>query len=240
MTSHAPESRLIDLASGLLSDEEARELIQHIGQCSACEARLRTVVADRESARSGPVPKLRYGRIQLGPGPRPSILVRASLVVAACALVALGVFLATHRNDGPPEYWIPVTNETTLLHRGNEQGGVTDVLKSYRDHDAATAIKELQALTFAPGDETASTLRNVYLASALANAGRAEEALEVLGPTWAIEFLPTPWRFHAQWVRYVALLRADKEQEANDLLEKLAEEPGAMGEKAREEIKHRR
>jgi hypothetical protein len=53
-----------------------------------------------------------------------------------------------------------------------------------------------------------------------------------------INGLPTPWRFHAQWVRYLALQRAGRDEDAKAWLEKLvAEEPGESGEKARDELR---
>src|SRR5688572_21314312 len=236
---HPPESRLLDLAMGLLSADEAKATRDHIRDCAECESRLRVIGADRESVRSGPVPVLINDRIELpAPPRRPSVVVRVGLIAALFAVVALGIYTGKNRNDGPPDYWIPVTNETTVVWRAEgDSNRVMDRFEAYQNQDAAAAVDELRALTPDPSDYTASALRDLYLASALTNAGRPTEALELMDPT-EINGLPTPWRFHAEWVRYLALQRAGRDEDAKAWLEKLAaEEPGESGEKARDELR---
>lgn len=234
--SHPPEPQLIDLASGLLSREEAGEIMAHVRACPECEARLRAMVADLESARSGPVPVLVDGRIQLAEHRRrPNILIRASVAAAVIAAIVLGTFLVVNRHDAIPEYWIPVTNGTTTLHRGTEPGDLADALSSYQGHDAASAIEQLEKIRPAPDDNTSTRLRDLYLASALINAGRANEGLEVLDRN-EIQWMPTPWRYEAEWVKYVGLRRAGRDDEAHKWLETLATTPGENRARAQSEL----
>ena len=97
------ESRLIDLAHDLLSPEEARETMTHVGDCAECEARFRVLVADGESLRAGAAPRLVDGRIELVKSARGrKMLLRAGVLAAALALVAIGVFRTIDR-DGAQE-----------------------------------------------------------------------------------------------------------------------------------------
>ena len=235
---HPPESRLVDLAMGLLSSDEADATRDHIRHCAECESRFRVIVADRESLRAGPVPTLVNGHIHLDQrAAGTKKWVRVGLVAAVLTVAAVSVFrLAVQERF--PQYWIPVTDDTAVVWRADgDSNRVMDQFEAYQNQDAAAAVDELRALTPDPSNYTASTLRDLYLASALTNAGRPTEALELLDPD-EINVLPTPWRFHAQWVRYLALQRADRDADAKAWLEKLAaEEPGETGEKARDELR---
>lgn len=238
MNVHITETRLIDLAAGLLSSAEQRDVMGHVRWCAECENRLRLIVADRESTRSSPAPALSDGRIQLArKNRRPAILVPAAIAAAAVVLVvAVGLLVVDHE-DSVPDYWIPITGEAVILRTVDD--AMTDALRAYQAHDAKAAVEELRAFTPSSDDPTASTLRDVYLASALVNAGRPSEGLELLkSPT--LNYLPGQWRGHAQWVRYVALRRTDKDKEADEVLDALGAEPGEMGDKARAELERRR
>src|SRR5678815_2453671 len=237
MNVHITETRLMDLAAGLLSSAEQRDVTGHVRSCAECENRLRLIVADRESARSGPAPALSDGKIQLARKKRrPAILVPAAIAAAVVLVVAVGILVVNHK-DSVPDYWIPITGETVILRTVDD--GMTDALRAYQAHDAKAAVEELRAFTPFSDDPAASTLRDVYLASALVNAGRSSESLELL-ERLTLNFLPGQWRGHARWVRYVALRRTDQDKEADEVLDALAAEPGEMGDKARAELQRLR
>jgi hypothetical protein len=152
VSTHPLESRLVDFVLGLLSPDDETAIRDHIRQCASCESRLRVIVADRESVRSGPVPVLIDDRIELPAAPRrPSVVVRVGLVAALFAVVALGIYTGKNRNAGPPDYWIPVTNETTVVWRAEgDSNRVMDRFEAYQNQDAAAAVDELRALTTQP------------------------------------------------------------------------------------------
>jgi len=237
MNAHPTESELIDLATGLLEPADAPTTMEHIRGCAECERRFRSIVADHEALRGGPIPTVVDGRVDLAPPRRRARLRDAVIAAALVAAIALGTFRVVEHRDRMPEYWIPVIGETNVL-RGTEQRGVADALRSYRDRDAATAIKDLQELQPPAGDNTSSTLRDLYLASALINAGRANEGLEILDRN-DIQSMPTPWRYEAEWVKYIGLRRADRDDEARAWLEKLSTEPGPNSARVQAELKRR-
>ncbi|HEU4364269.1 MAG TPA: hypothetical protein VFT13_02270 [Candidatus Krumholzibacteria bacterium] len=159
-------------------------------------------------------------------------------VAALVVLIGSINFLRNPRESGPGDYWIPISGEATLLRsptNSSPSQDVTDALRAYRQRDAATAVEELRAFKVPVSDATVYTLRDLYLASALVNAAQPEEALATL-ETLGIESLPQPWRGHARWTYYLALMRVGRTNEAFALLGSLAQETGEIGQRAREEV----
>jgi hypothetical protein len=229
------EFRLIDMVSGLLSAEEKERTIDHVRGCPDCEQRLREIVADREHLRAAPFPRMVHDRIQrVQPGNQPALR-RWLAMAAVLAVVVIGTLrVFTPRNS--LEYWIPVEEASVVLRSdGQASGAMEDGLKAYRNRDVGAAIELLEDLVISSGDQTAATLRDLYLASALVNAERHAEALATLEKL-RIDSMPTPWRGHAQWVQYIALTRAGRDLEARALIETLALDPGEMGRRAQAEL----
>lgn len=237
MSMHVPETRLIDLAAGLLSPAEQQDVMGHVRRCAECENRLRLIVADQESARSNPVPTLVDGKVQWArKKQRRPILVPAAIAAAVLLAVAVGR-LVTNHNASVPDYWIPITGQAVTLRTSDNR--MNDALRAYQARDAKTAVEELRAFTPSSEEPAASLLRDVYLASALVNAGRSDEGLALLEKDETTRYLPTQWRAQAEWVRYVALRRTDKNKEADETLSALAAKPGEIGDKARAELARR-
>lgn len=244
MTDHRPidESRLIDLVAGLLAKEESDETRAHLRSCSECEQRFQTLAGRYESRVAGPLPTRRDGRFRLAPK-RPLMTKRVWVTaVAASVVVAFaGAFLVAKR-ERPLEYWIPIGQEAVVLRSATEpspHSTAGDVLEPYSARDATAAVEELKRLQVAPEDVTAAALRTLFLASALVNAGREEDALEEL-ENIVVRWLPTQWRGEAEWVQYVALVRLHRDAESLAHLERLSQEPDEIGARARAELKRRR
>lgn len=240
MNAHPTESELIDLATGLLGPDDARTTMEHIRACAECERRLQAIVADREALRARPAPVVVDGHIEFKQTAPPRRLWLGLAVAAAVVIVvALGTLrFANHRRIA--DYWIPVSSETTTLRSPSDsQHNVSRALRSYQEHDAAAAVEELRALKPPANDVAVSSLRDLYLASALVNAGRAPEGLAMLDRL-SLDSLPAQWRYEAQWVRYVALRRTGRNPDARAWLEKLVNEPGEIAARSRAELQRRK
>jgi hypothetical protein len=236
------ESVLIELAFGLLPVERRDEILAHLRTCAECEARFQTVVAEREHFRA------KLADASPHPTALPQIRPRRTLRamwVAAAACAAVVAVVVISRQSGPDaarEYWIPVGEESMVLRSAEEWARpdqVHGVLDAYARRNATEAIQELERFEAAPGDETSSALRDLFLASALLNAGRPLECEAVL-QRLTIDTLPPQWRRQARWVRYLALTALDRNAEAQPLLDLMAGEPGEIGALARDEMKRTR
>ena len=230
------ESALIDLVHGLASPSERDSLLAHLRTCEQCEGRFRALVREHELLRAEKLPGL-AGASMAGPSStvRPKLVVWAAVAAAA---VLIG-FIAIPRLAGDRTssvYWIPIEHEATVLRSTNEaptRSEVNGALDAYVNRDAAGAIEELRAFQVSPDNETSSDLRDLFLASALVNAGQHGEANDLLDRL-DVDTLPTQWRGQARWVRYIALARLERRDEARALLDKLVREPGEIGRLARE------
>ena len=230
------ESTLIDLAHGLLPPSEQGEALAHIRACPECENRFRVIVADRERSRATGAPRAVWpGGVEKRPGLRHSKGLR--WVAAAAVVLTIGVY-ALQRNTvrpAPIPYWIPVEEEATVLRSSTGLQGehVDSALDGYLKRNAATAVRELRALEVSPDNATVASLRDLFLASALVNAGQYAEAIKVLDAL-SIDTLPTQWRRQARWVHYLALMELGRREEAGLLLEELVDEPGEIGRRAKD------
>lgn len=229
------ESTLIDLAHGLTPHAEREAILVHLRGCGPCENRFRELVAEREMLRAESRRRIAAGRTA-GPSRRARTTVWVS---AAAASVLVASLLVSHlsENGRRVEYWIPVEQEATLLRSTGDAhaNSIWGALDAYVNRDAPRAIEALRSLALAPENEPALVLRDLFLASALVNAGSYADADELLGRL-EIDTLPTQWRRQARWVRYLALSQLDQEDEARALLEKSVREPGEIGRLARKEI----
>ena len=230
------ESTLIDLAHGLVPEPERKELLDHLRECQQCENAFRAVVRERERLRATDWPISRVPRAT-----------RSKVVgwtaVAAVAAIALLVVLP-RMNDGPSraQYWIPVEQEAMVLRSTNGElgnGAVDGALDAYLRRDAAAAVVELEEFQAPNENETSKTLRDLFLASALVNDGRYQEADDILSSMF-VETIPTQWRRQARWVRYLAWSGLGRDAEAHELLQELSTEPGEIGRLAQAELKRGR
>ncbi len=236
---HLSEDRCLDIVAGLASSSALEEALRHARVCPECDERLRRCAADFEALRA------REARGEAAPADVPSPPARPSWtwtdprvwapLAAAAALVAL-FFLRPHAPSRPEEAarWIAVDRDLVLT-RGDANGADSLFragLEAYERHDAAAAARLLAASHATGGEED---LRRLYLASALVTASRPAEALAVLDDLRPAS-LPEPWRSEGLWVRYLALDRAGRRDEAAAELRELADAPGAIGSMARERM----
>lgn len=186
---HLGEDDLLDLAHGALDDAREAPLLAHLRACAACEARLRGVAGVRERFRA------RGEAVRRGRPARSRPLARPlRLLVPAFAVVAALAFWMTRDNDAPAGFpWLPDASSLVVTRDGGSDTGdakLREGLAAYARRDAAAAI---EALGRASASGAFESVRRVYLGSALAQAGRAEEAAVILERT-PFESLPEPWR----------------------------------------------
>lgn len=244
---HPSDDELLDLAHQLLEPGIASGLLDHVRACAACEARFRIAAQDRDYWLARPPgTAARRTPAQLVPPPEaPRRMAslhsfpRWATPVAAAAALALVVLAPSLRHRGAPSdpRWLPVTHEHTLLRTPALAGagvGLDRALGVYRSGDAAGALRELQALAIPPEAAFESSLRQLYLASALVLNAQPAEALRTLD-SLDVPTLPEPWRRWARWTRYLAARDAKQDREAQALLADLSRYPNDVGEYARAE-----
>lgn len=245
---HPSDDELLDVAHQLLDPGIAQRLLDHVRGCAACEARFRVAAQDRDFWLARP-PGAAAGRAPVHSAPLPDAPRRLASLhsfprwatpVAAAAALALVVLAPSLRHgnarQGDPR-WLPVTHEHTLLRTpalASASVNLDRALGVYRAGDAAAALRELQALAIPPEAAFESSLRQLYLASALVLNAQPEDALRTLD-VLDIPTLPEPWRRWARWTRYLAARDAHQDREAQALLADLARYTNDVGEYARAE-----
>jgi len=246
---HLSEATLIELIHSLLAGDERAAAARHLRDCQQCEKQLMVLLGEHERARARMPVRGAGGAFVRSPGAsgeaadsrvivpdaavwrRRPTLVAVLAVAAAVAAAVLFSPQALHRAGSPiesPDYWIP-----RALHVGETRApGMSPDLEAaidaYQGRDLDRVIA-LLADRFVYPDDVRGRL---YLGSALALSGRYQEALGVLEPD-AIDLWPPEPRAIARWYRYVALAALGRDREAGRLLDRLAGEPGEIGELAR-------
>ncbi|MBE0565902.1 MAG: hypothetical protein IH621_08105, partial [Krumholzibacteria bacterium] len=137
------------------------------------------------------------------------------------------------RAAAPPVHWLPATVEAATVRSDAAAvpAALAEALAVYGRHDTGAAIPALEALEL---DAGWASLRDLYLLSALANAGRVAAAETVLVRLDAAT-LPHGPRHEAWWYRYVLLTRTGRQDEARSLLGDLEGVEGEIGDLARAE-----
>jgi len=167
---------------------------------------------------------------------RPARSMRAMVLGAAAIAVVVAVVLGRR----PPSsddliYWIPPGREMILVRSGDDNASTHELLAGIHAYEARHLGEAIRILRAAPAADVEDDLRRLYLASALVLDKKHAEALEALGDLDP-RTLPQPWRDEIQWVHYIALTGTHQESAARELLDRLAERPGAIGDLARERI----
>jgi len=250
-SSHLDEDACLDLVHGLLRREEEEPLLAHARACTACQELVRAATAEREQLRAqaglmrsklSARDKIRAGRWAnrwvewiLGAGRIPVPRLALGLGAAAIAIVVISTRLPVGDQSGSNEVrlqWLPEVSGTLVTR--DPRSEETDPkliagLEAYAHHDAAEAVRQLEASRASGPTES---LRLAYLGSALAWAGRHDEAAATLRGL-EVETLPEPWRSETWWTLVLTLRTTGRMDSADSLLSILAATEGAVGERAR-------
>ena len=250
-SSHFDEDACLDLVHGLLRREEEEPLLAHARACTACQELVRSMAAEREQLRaqaafmrskSSARGQVRAGRWVdrwvdwiTGAGRIPIPRLALGLGAAAIAIVVISTRLPMGGPSGSDEVrlqWLPEVSGTIVSRDPRSEETDPELvagLKAYAHHDAAGAIRQLEASRASGRTES---LRLVYLGSALAWAGRYDEAAATLHGL-DVESLPEPWRSETRWTLAMALRATGRMKGADSLLSTLATTEGDVGERAR-------
>ena len=247
---HIDDDLMSDALLRLLSAAQLDSVFDHLDNCAECETRFREAASRFETLRAesvGAQPATvgstgrddstrtnRWRAVVRALWPRPALVTAA--VVAVLALVVLNPLQRRH-NPGIVA-WIPVDGE--ILEKRSAAGTAGERfwsgLEAYRERRAGDAVEELTAATVTGPYRD---LRDIYLASALVNSSRFEEALGLV-EALKVDDLPQPWRDEARWVRAVALMETGDTEAGIATMEQLADSGGAAGDRARTYLEKRR
>lgn len=258
-TLHMNEDMCIDLLSGLLKEEQSKTLLNHIRRCPSCEQIFQTAAAGFETARSRGEPSKdsrgQWAFQQINDISDEKISIRrkssswrdffkilsparaALLLGASAAVIAALIFLNIHRdyNQEALEYWIP-DDRAILTPRsgsGNTDQMFWNGISAYNARDLDSAVKFLR---ISNARNSYDNLRDIYLASALSLRGKYKEALRII-TSINLTHMPEPWRSETGWIRYIALSKTNRNEEAQKILDQLAELENDIGVQARERKK---
>lgn len=246
---HLTDDQALDLTHGLASPEQETSLLDHVRGCEECEHLLRRAAGERERMRAGPRARVVAERVVLAerqvPAPKgEKDRLRSwrlgGIAVAAAAVVAL-LFIgkAPEQDSGmdPGQaHWISVDQPLRSLRstQGDEVAGLRTMLELYEARDTKQALAFLDTASFSPDFDTAFTLRLLLLADlVLRDTGDTERGLALLAEV-DLPTLPQPWRDEGRWIKYRALVLANRREEASKILLLLVSAPGKIGELARQ------
>ena len=261
--SHLDEDVCLSLLQGLLTADERDRVLAHLDDCPRCQGFLQERAGEWERLRasrrlrfedSGEVTLERPEEIlraQEAEGdesrPRaplseawigflaalrkPRFRFAFGFVAAAVLFLVLVPPLLRSPHDASL-IWLPVEDRSspkrTLLREASDE--LDRGIEAYARRDLREAIELLEkAEASGPYD----TFRRVYLGSALAWSGKYEEATEVLR-TVRTRVVPGRWGPITRWTLYVALKESGRKASADSLLRLLVDEPGEVGERARQ------
>lgn len=259
MNRHPDDDQLLDLVLELLPREREEEILEHVGQCPACEQRMRHQAGERERLASEPgraefrqalaVASMRSPLERPSGAERPTVgerlrrwlgeprPIRRLLPIGGGLVgLALLVFLVIPRDRSPEleleANWLPAGS--ILVQRGSPPGSamsgmLAEGLAAYNRRDLPSAIQNLETATVLYDQEP---FRCLYLANALVQSGAYAQAVKVLRP-FATDVLPEPWATEGHWTLLVALEGAGMRASADSLRRVLATHPGEIGKRVR-------
>lgn len=249
---HLDDDMCVDLVLELLPANGASAAVQHVEQCADCEQRVREVAGEYEDLlvrvhdgelratlrRSiGAKTQVRPARSSawsslLTAFKQPPLRFAAGLAVVVLIVLLFLPTRSPNRDFRLLEKLPPFTSEaerrTELpLTLGDR---LISGLDAYDRDDFDRAQRELRA---ARSTGPVDLYRQIYLASALALSGQYDESTKLL-ESLPLDLVPEPWSSEARWTLFVAFRASEQNVRADSLLHVLAQEPGEIGERARD------
>jgi len=232
---HPSPDTLLDLAAGLVPPDERADLLDHLTGCPPCEEEFVQVSADFETGRATrPDDAVVDQALRTLPFPQQTRRPRWQMLVpvAAAAVLAFALLLPPKTDsDGSGMFPLPSPGEELRLRNVDAPGNVLLAagLDAYSRHNWGEAARLLES---ADSDGAWTSVRGVYLGSALAMSGRLDEARSVIESLDA-RMLPDPWGSESRWTLGVIYRRLGETARADSLITALADESGAVGDRAR-------
>lgn len=252
---HLNDDELLDLAHGLR--EAMSGNLAHLKECARCESRFRSLASERARLLIRPRPLLTAGGIELasvatlpfgggGTSPRDGLNLKSRLLLtrlvgfglaAAIFLVALFA-LRVGPQRKPTGFWLPPPTEEALRSDAGAWASdpeIAGALEAYERHDVTGALARFRALAPDRGSDYFNSLRALYLASLLTRSGEDAEAQKTLEAV-DMNSLPEPWRGRARFILQDSYRHQGRAAAADSLLRLLADQPGELGERARDAL----
>jgi len=228
------EDRILDLVHGLLTKAEAARLLAEIEGDERAQEFLFESARALERARARGVPARQAPATARHRWPDLVTGVGRWWAFGACAAAAVAILVVT-TSPGPSSYEpLPTAwEELHLRSSGSLDGAMRLGLEAYGRREWSAAGDLLAGATASGASDV---LRRLYLASALAFSKRPADALEALEGV-PLESVPEPWGSEGLWTRAIALEELGRAEEADAALRRLADLPGAAGERARERLR---
>ena len=264
--SHLDLDERLDLLFDRMPPAKKAQALEHLANCPTCEALLRRRVTLNERLRASEIPEhaavaaSAHEEVPALEGEddkiseegsfrawlagscaglvtllrRPAFQYAGGLVVVA-AILLLVILPRQEQGDGDPGLrWLPVSNRYSSARSLGEMAGDENLaagLSAYADRKTEQAIEHL---TRAETQGDFETIRKAYLGSALVWHGDYAEAATLL---LTLDPLELPEDFNeVRWALFVALTRSGRETSADSLLRILAQEGGAVAERALQQL----
>ncbi len=236
---HYDEDFLLEVVHGLRADHEVANAVEHAHTCPQCDRQLRIAAADRERFRAraesvlaAPAIPVQSGGVRPAWARRRGLLGIALATAAAVAIVSSIVLLREPAPRAKPALLgLPAPLEIVHL-RAREQTAdlprLEDAIARYGSGNWSAAARLLDTPF---EDARLEPLRRLYLASALLELGRNDEARSVLTPI-ATKALPEPYADWREWARLRTSPEALDAGRADSVVRALAGRPGPLQGKA--------
>lgn len=257
---HVDEDTCLDLLHNLMPPDERDAILAHLVGCPECEALLRNLAAQQESARARHQLVVTDACIELRPtavhpaartlrwvdanrqldrlreGLRRALASTAARVAAAGVAAGVVALLLIRPPGGSPaaeDLWpLPGRPASTQLRAVAALPATSAIMSGVEAYDDADYRRACERLGAVTGEGPLEDVRRVYLGSALAMCGRHAEAAAMLA-SLDLRLLPDPWGVEGLWTLSVALRKSGQPERARAILQELAGEPGPVGDRAR-------
>ncbi len=236
---HYDEDFLLEVVHGLRAKHEIASAVEHAHTCWQCDQGLRIAAADRERFRARAESVLAAVAI---PAPMASArparahrrgMLGIALATAAAVAIVTGIVLLREPVTRPKTALLGLPAPLEIVHlRAREEAADLPRLEQAIEHYGRGDWRETTRLLETPfADPRFEPLRRLYLASALLELGRNDEARAVLDQIGS-KPLPEPYADWRDWARWRTSPEAMDAGRADSVVRALAGRPGPLQGKA--------
>ncbi len=195
MAEFGPSSKLdraIDFSLGLLSDADEKALLREASQDAELEECMRQQCAFAERDCADIQDQPRQLPLEKASPVRPVAFRRRQVMIWGTALAAsLALFLIMKPQAETKQLWLPVDDVLNITR--SDDSNLAEWRRGVELYAAGDLEASIEAFQAAEVSGPTADLSNLYLASALFNAGYYADAQATLGLI-EVESLPYPWR----------------------------------------------
>lgn len=230
--SHFDAETALELAHGLLTDEEAERLLVHARGCRRCDRILLEAAADRHRFRSRrevlleegltPVASRRSGRVRL---------IGAMLAAAALLVVAIVALRNPAASPDPSLLGLPDRPDLVRLRAPDEESDLARLEEAIAHYESGKQERTAQLLRIPFSSARFESLRHLYRSSALLAVGKEDAARASLDSA-ETRALPVAYREWHTWAELHLSSDPGARSQRDSLVRALAARPGPLQAKA--------